>query len=313
MKDELRAYLSLDRPERLARANAFLSETEEPSADLGEILLESRINAAERFDSKATAQSLWLVRLSGEGIEDGWIDQALEEAIVGPLSREVEHAAPAGARQESRIGLVGVSTGSVLLHFRPRSPKRTPELNQLSYDTSPADAAILRVSQLHDLLERQAPAPEIAGIFGNDQALLKQARALVTSLSANGVNLSTRWWSSTSARSTSRLTTIGQQHALTVFKTTIAKEVIEIAGMVTALDIRGVVTVTGASEHRYPLKVGPEAVVSERFALGVQVRVLARQEHDVDKAGVRSRHNVYTFIQHVENSSLFDGDDVYDG
>lgn len=303
MRDEIRQHIARN-PDRLARANAFLSEGSDSSEDLGEILFDAQIAAAERFDESAKARSLWLVRLSGEAIDDGWIDHGLQDAIVGPLSREVELATPREARSESRIGLVGVSSGSVILHFRPRIPRRQATNDQLSYEVSPADAAILRVSQLHDLLEQQAPPSEIARRFGRDQSLLKQTKRLVLSLARFEVNLSTRWWSSDASRSTSRLTWAGQQHGLRVFETTIKDDDKRIQGMVTALDISGQVTITDAAGSKYPVDVGKDAIRSDRFALGAQVFVLARREQEVDHVGLSASRATYRFLRHLDDNPL---------
>lgn len=303
MREEIRQQLARN-PERLARANAFLSEGPEPSDDLGEILLDAQIAAAERFDESAKARSLWLVRLSGEAIDDGWIDHGLQEAIVGPLSREVELATPREARSESRIGLVGVSSGSVVLHFRPRMPRRAATEDQLPYEVSPADAAILRVSELHDLLEQQAPATEIARRFGRDQSLLKQTKQLIVNLAKHEVNLSTRWWSSDASRRASRLTLAGQQHGLRVFETTIKDDDLRIRGMVTALDISGQVTLTDAAGSKYRVDVGPDSIRSDRFALGAQLFVLARREQEVDQVGMSPSRATYRFLHHLDDNPL---------
>ncbi|MBT2516295.1 hypothetical protein J7E29_02505 [Streptomyces sp. ISL-90] len=303
MRDEIRQYLARN-PERLERADAFLSESAEPTADLGEILLDAQIAAAERFDESARARSLWLVRLSGDAIDDGWIDHGLQEAIIGPLSREVELATPREARRESRIGLVGVSSGSVILHFRPKLSQRRATDDQLSYEVSPADAAILRVSQLHDLLEEQAPASEIAGRFGRDQSLLKQTKQLVVNLAKHNVNLSTRWWSSDATRKTSRLTLAGQQHGLRVFETTIKDDDQRLRGMVTALDISGQVTLTDAAGNKYRVDVGRDAIRSDRFALGSQLFILARREQEVDNVGLNPSRATYRFVRHLDDNPL---------
>jgi hypothetical protein len=303
VKDELRRLLASD-PERSDRARRFFGDAPEPDEDLGEVLLEARLAAAEHFDPSSSPTSLWLVRLAGAHIEDGWLDSHLQDSIVGPLSREVEQATPSKARRDARLGLVGVTTGSVVLHFRPRVAKNEPDDAHLSFPTSAVDAAISRVTHLHDLLEQGAPAAQIASLFKDEQPLLRQARQLITALTENSVELSTRWWASDSRRTNSRLTFAGQQHALEVFESAIHREFEHVQGMVTGLDIDGIVTVSGAVKARWKVNVGRDAIHSPRFSLGAHVHLLALKEAEVDKVGNRLSHPTFTFVRHIEHSEL---------
>lgn len=308
MKDETRQYLSSE-PNRLRRAQEFLEQTEEPVGDLGEILFDARVDSAEQLDPWNRPTSLWLVRLSGSRIRDGWLDTEMQNSIVAPLGREVTAATSGDAREEAKIGLVGVSSGSVILHFRPSTPSRAPSDLQLNYPVSPADAAIQKVSELHDLLETQAPAEEISARFEQQQKLLKQAKDLIVGLSASGVDLSTRWWASDSSRRISRLSQSGQEYGNHIFETQVVKDDEVIQGMITSLDIEGFVTVTGSvagkSKSKYKVDVGAEAIRSARFALGAKVYLLAKKVTEIDSVGLMPHRPMYTFIRHLDDDSLF--------
>lgn len=89
MRDDVRAYLGMD-TERRARASGFFRDVPEIDDDLGDVILDAQITAAERLDPTRAATSLLIVRLSGPGITDGWIDQGMQDAIMGPLTQEVE-------------------------------------------------------------------------------------------------------------------------------------------------------------------------------------------------------------------------------
>jgi hypothetical protein len=306
MKEETRQYLSSE-PNRLRRAQQFLEQTEEPAGDLGEILFDARIDSAEQLDPSNRPQSLWLVRISGSQIRNGWLDTEMQNSIVAPLGREVSAATPGDGREEARIGLVGVSSGSVILHFRPSSPSREPSGIQLNYPVSPADAAIQKVSELHDLLENQAPPEEIGARFGKQQSLLKQAKVLIAGLSASGVDLSTRWWASDSSRMVSKLSQSGQEYGKHIFETQLVDDDEVVQGMVTSLDIEGFVTVTGSigSNRKRKVNVGAEAIRSTRFALGTNVYLLAKKVIEVDSVGLTPHKPVYTFIRHLDDDTLF--------
>jgi len=300
MRDEIRDYLGRE-PGRKARAASFFDGVPNIEDDLGDAIFDAHIAAAERLDPALAATSLLIVRLSGEGVIDGWVAQDMQEEILGPLAQEVEYAAPAAARDDVRLGLVGVSTGSVVLHYRPRTSARKPSAGQLAYDVHPADSAILRVSELHDLLEKEAPASTISSAFKDEQSLLRQTRKLVEALDKHAVNLSTRWWGSASDRHKSVLSQRGQAHGLRLFAATEMDEITTLNGLVTALDISGIVTVTGAANHKYPVDVGPDGMRDVAFTIGNRVSLHARKFQEVDAVGFKPSRARYTFIRHLDH------------
>lgn len=303
MREDIRAYLRRE-PERQTRAARFFEGVPEIEDDLGDAVLDAQFDAAQRIAPSQAASSLLVVRLSGNSIRDGWIDQGMQDAIVSPLMQEVEYAAPSAARDDVRLGLVGVSTGSVLLHYRPRVPNRSAEPGQLAYDVHPADSAVLRISELHDLLEQEASAAFIASAFKEDHALLRQTRKLVEALDENAVNLSTRWWGSNASRRKSVLTRRGQAHGLRLFNAEEKDEVFQVQGMVTGLDISGIVTVTGSGSHKHKVDVGPDRMSDSEFTLGARVFMLTKRLQEVDSVGVSQGHARYKFIRHLAQPPL---------
>ncbi|WP_348789293.1 hypothetical protein [Leifsonia sp. NPDC080035] len=308
MKDDLRQILDQD-PERKFRSRRLLESITEPTDSLDDLIWDSRMESAARLDPSLASSSLWLVRLSGEAVRDGWISAEMQNEIVGPLTREVELATPPSARAESRLGLVGVSAGSVVLHFRPASAKRLPRADQLGYDLSPIDEAVLKVLDLHNLFERRAPATEIARRYGTEQGLLRQAKQLVHALESYKVELSTRWWSAESHRRSSRLSQVGQEYAQELFSTSLQFDADRLQGMITALDISGIVTITPASGRpKYKVIVEAEDLRSPRFGLGERVDIMVRRESAMDRVGSGPVRSTYRFVRHAdaEDPPLFD-------
>lgn len=306
MRDDIRNYLrraSAAKP----RPDTFFDDVPDVEEDLGEVILDAQIDAAEHLNPAQAATSLLIVRLTGHGITDGWIDQSMQEAILGPFTQEVQHAASSETQVQAhvRLGLVGVGSGSVLLQYRPRIPEIAANDEQLAFAVHPADSAVLRVSELHDLLEQEAPAPAIASAFKNENKLLAQTRKLVEALEKYDVNLSTRWWGPTSTRRRSALTQRGRAHGLRVFTAMERDDEVSIHGMVTNADIDGTLIVTSTANHKHKVNVGYDRVSDPEFALGRQVHIWALRVQEVDGVGVSQKRDRYTFLHHINRPTIF--------
>jgi hypothetical protein len=305
VKDEVRDFLSRD-PARKQRARAFLSSLDEPDAELDDLMFDARF-AYEGSPAASQAASLLLLRLSGPSIGRGWLSHDLNSSVVAPFLRQIDSATPARARSGdgSSLGLVGVSAGSVVLHLRPARTDWQPDASQLAFDVSPVDAAVARVSMLHDKLERRAPAADISRHFANDVPLLRQSRLLNSNLFKRNITLSTVWWGADSQRSVTRLSSKGQRHALNIFETEMRIDDEVVTGMVTGLDIEGRVVLTPRSgKHRYKVSMTPQQVRSASFTLGNTVSLVVQQESDVDRVGMAVSRPRYKFVRHVDEPTL---------
>ncbi|KAA9134827.1 hypothetical protein [Microbacterium caowuchunii] len=302
MRDDIRSYLR--EHTRGSSEAAFFTNVPDIDDDLGDALLDAQVAAAERLNPSMKAQSLLLVRLAGEHIVDGWMDADLQNEILTPLVKEIELAAPRKAKRLARMGLVGVSSGSVVLHYRPLAEAGLSQDNQLAYEVHPADSAVLRVSELHDFFETEENPAVIASAFGQQRRLLRQSRLLVEALEKYSVNLSTRWWGPTSKRAVSRISERGRQHALKIFRAEEQDELIQLRGMVTALDIDGIVTVTDALRRRHRVTVDATLLQDERFTLGLTVFLEAREIQEVDGVGQNQGWNRYEFVRHLDQPTL---------
>lgn len=307
MRDDVRDFLRRE-PERRARAASFFEGVADVEDDLGDVALDAQMEAAERLDPTNAATSLLIVRLSGEGVVDGWVDKETQEDILGPLTQEIEYAAPPAARDDVRLGLVGVGSGSVLLHYRPRNAAQPASPGQFSISVHPADTAVLRVSELHDLLDQEALAATIASAFKDDQQVLRQTRKLVEALDKHGVNLSTRWWGSTSARRKSALTHRGQAHGLRLFTLAEEDQPAQVQGVVTGLELSGIVTVTGGAGNKYNVDVGSDRVATDEVRLGNRVHLLTTKSQEVDQVGVPKGWAHYTFLRNLNQPGFEFGD-----
>jgi ATP-dependent 26S proteasome regulatory subunit len=159
------------------------------------------------------------------------------------------------------------------------------------------------VSELHDLLESKALAAEIASAFRDDQQVLRQTRKLVEALNRYQVTLSTRWWGPSSARRRSAITKTGREHGMRLFAAAEQDEPMLVSGLVTALELAGVVTVTSDTGQKYRVEVG-ELVSDSSFALGTRVAVQTMKSQEVDSIGVSQGWAHYRFLRHLGHPRL---------
>lgn len=281
------------------RVRDFFEEAPEPEGSLQEVFDDAEYEAARHLDPSLHRASELRLRLIGPAAQSGWYNSEVQDALAGPLGREV--AAAAGPDNEAaRIGLVGVSEGSVVLHYRPQTPLIEAD-NDSGIEVSSADVAIRRVLELHRMFETGRPAAEIAGATKGHHDLLKNARAVVEGLDRFQLDLNATWWPPSGPMVRSLLSERGRTHAQGIFAKQDETDVFAIFGRVTALDIDGVVTVR-EGQTKYPVQV--EAGEVRAFTLGGTVHLRIRSRSKVDRVGLRSRNVHYELIDRIDVDTL---------
>jgi hypothetical protein len=278
------------------RARAFLASLDDVPDDQDDVLFDARVEALRRVMPDAGPRTELRLRLAGPNVRDGFYDAEMESVLADPLRREFSAAVGAKPSQQVEFGLVGVSAGSVVLHYRPKVLSVSDEGPQSGVEIVPADGAIRRVLRLHDLFESQADAAEIrAATQGNDQ-FLRGARDVVHALTRFDLEMTASWWSPRGDTIRSRLTRQGRTYAEGIFSQAEDTSQVQVWGLVAALDVDGLVTIRrSGSQHR--VKVEPEQV--SLFVLGEQVHIVATRTAQVDLVGLSGRPN-FEFVRMVE-------------
>lgn len=283
-------------PERVHR---FFEEANEPEGLLADVFDDAAYQAASRMDPSLARSSELRLRLVGPSVQDGFYDSDVQDAIAGPLGREVAAAAGPGAGA-ARIGLVGVSSGSVVLHYRPHTPMVVAAEDQAPLEVSSADVAIRRVLSLHNMLEAGRPAAEIANATNKHKDLLRNARAVVEGLDRFGLDLSATWWSPSGQAVRSVLTEKGRTYAQGIFRKDDHEEEVPVSGLVTALDLDGLVTIR-QGQLKYPVHVEREDV--RLFELGETVHLVLRRVEKVDRVGLKAKQHTYNLVRRLGSES----------
>jgi hypothetical protein len=268
------------------RARDFLAGLEDVPDDADEVLFESRVEALRRVVPGAGPQAELRLRLAGPNVRDGFYDAEMEAALADPLRREFAAAAGSKATPQVELGLVGVSSGSVVLHYRPKVVELSDAGAQTGVEVVPADAAIRRVLRLHNLFESQADADEVKAATQGNDGLLRGARDVVHALTRFDLEMSATWWAPSGSPVRSRLTRQGRTYAEGIFSQAEQSEPVQVWGLVSALDVDGLVTVR-RSGSRHVVKIDPEEI--GQFVLGEEVHMIVQRTAQVDRVGLSGR------------------------
>ena len=277
------------------RAEAFFESVAEPDELMDDLLDDARYEAARQHDPSLVRATELRLRLVGPGVRDGFYDPAVEERLAGPLGKELA-AAGDPKLEQTRLGLVGISPGSVVLHYRPMIATLADSGPQSGLEITPADMAVRRVLRLHDLFEAGAPAAQIAQATANNDALLRGARGVVDVLRAFELDLSATWWSPSGDSVRSTLTRRGRDHAASIFRQAEQDDFERIWGLVTALDVDGIVTVRRQAT-KFHIVVERDAV--RDFELGERVHLLIKSTAHVDQVGLKRRRVEHELVQRL--------------
>jgi hypothetical protein len=298
----LASRISSDDSRRLAEEVFAGDGPDNGHDDLEEVLDRSLLEAAQRLDPQASLEGDLSAHLTGRSVGQGSIDWEAAQALLGPLRAEVVAAAPAHP-DLARMELVAITSGSVVLHFRPAVSVMPADVSsEIPSAYSVVDGAVGAVMHIHDQLEQGVVAAEIAS--GASLDLLKATRRLVEAMDKFDLELELGWRSSTGRRRRSALTARGREHAGRVFDSVKSHEEIVRGGRIIEMGLSGHVKLKQGTKAAFEVYVPEEKrSLLEELRLGQQVTF--RLEHDfaADRVGI-PREDRYTFIERAGDLSL---------
>lgn len=301
--DESRA-----RPEFSERAKRFFAQYDEPNGDIADILDASAYEAALSADPTLAIRSRLNVRLrstTDEGVP-GWVPERVQERVAAPLCRQF--AVALDRPQESlELGLVGVSEGSVILHFEPRAKAEHEDGRLISL--SSLDLAVEKIAQLNSLLEEEAPLGEIAAKFGTARKLLKATRAVMDGLDQCDLDMGVTWYGSSGSVRTSEVTSRARGHARSMFRRLEREQPATVDGYIGAVDLSGSIALVDAlpaGRHRKTVKVAPEEMGRFMRRVGEWVVLSVEEKNEVDSVGLRSKTSWHFISETPTDQPLFE-------
>lgn len=304
VSESVRSYL--DRhvtAEKAASVSAFLSELPDPEGDVFEVFEEAEDAAARRMQPDLPPFSYLVIKLTGEAVADGGVNQDVANDLLGPIGAEIQAAADKSAA-ESEMTLVRISRGSLVLHYKPKYPLAALRPDQADVEVSPVDRAVRDTFDLHNMLERGELPAVIASRFGENKKLLKTARKLTEALDKHDLNMGGKWRSPTGGRVQSQLTERGRTYAKGIFKQIDKPAQTVVNGRITALDIDGIVTVQQVRDRKRKVHLqDPAEITTGGFSLGEEVSLLVEIIEARDQVGLGGREQL-RFLGHFVQGAL---------
>jgi hypothetical protein len=269
----------------------FFRDAPEPDGDVEDLLDDSRLDAAARFDSSLTGlrNSQYIVRIRRDDGDDSRIDGPSVREVMNGIEAEVDAAAPR-AREEARIELDSLTRGSVVLKYRAVRPFATVDEGQFDHGLSVVDDAISNVTSVHQAIENGAPPGEIVQIAVSKE-LLGASRKLIESLDRHNLNLTTRWRRATGERAASRLSILAKRNASQLFKRLPADRLLPISGQVIAIALDGRFVIKAPSRH-YEIAasdLGVQYLQGGSIRLGEYLHLTLTEEIASDLLGLASK------------------------
>lgn len=289
----------------------WLDSLDPITGTLGEVFLDARVDAAERFDPEiAGLPHTLMIRLAGEEqskpVKKGALTPEMAKDIVPVIQDEFRLSGLVDAVDLS-LNLTSISAGSVLLTFLPsvegRDPFEEARIGQLDLHLSTADNAIRRVFNFHDMIEQEASPLQIRTEFAKNEhlkSMLQTSRKLFSSLEEQHLRYHSIWKGPRGKKTLSTITQKGLSYADTLFQVKPTSEKESMSGIIIAVDLRGKIVVSLTSEGRGRTIEGLSAEQIEQakkyFLDGSTITVTFTRKRDENALGIGTGESKYTFL-----------------
>ena len=260
----------------------------------------NRLAALRALDPSASLEEELTIRLESEQLVQGSLSFDAGSTLMKPLQESVASLVEQG---EVELELVGVSSGSTVLHVRPVVLGESVDHEHTHVGSEPIDATAAEptLRRLLDLLtaaENQADVrPWISAI--------EPLERLSSALDRFDASMDVTWSGVSGVTRSTRFGVRGRQYVHGLMDTEPRITETPVSGRVTELRESGVVKVkTGGSRKSpaYEVRMEPEQLLGMRLALGDTVHFLVRLVQQVDKLD-RPRSVEVQFVERLSGYS----------
>ncbi|WP_159622713.1 hypothetical protein [Ruania rhizosphaerae] len=294
---------------RLGAAREWLASQPDVDEDALEVEVNSRRNqlaAMRSFDRRARLGEELVVRLVGEGTDEGLLDLELSS-----LLDSVRRAFDDGGKIS--MALAGLSRGSTVVHFRPVAPKVEGDVmddTMVQVDTSPAEAVGRRFVKLVSAAEGENDLrPWLDMVDGLDR--------FTATLEKRDLSAQVSWLALSGDITTSWLTAVGRAY---VTRQSVPRSRFErtyVHGRVTELRESGFVKLKTALYRNAPaheVHIEPDQLADLRLTLGSSAHFEVEKQVAVDSLD-RELSTRLTFLrslagQRTDERQIFDRGDL---
>lgn len=238
------------------------------------------LDAVRTWDPGANLNEELVIRLMGESAGQGGLRFAVGDALLKPLQEGVT----VSSDKDVELELVGISSGSTVLHVRPvtRNSDTLEEVTQRD-DSAVTDEAMNVLLDAVGTLEAREDVTEWT-------PMLASLSRLVTALDRFDLSVQMRWLSPSGNVRSSSLTEVGRRYVRDLRKTherAFQPTRRHVSGQVRELKLPGSAVVKPASSPAITVKFEPGQITEAGMQLGEYVHLMVEERGRLTKRGGR--------------------------
>ncbi|MBZ9598118.1 hypothetical protein K7B06_23915 [Streptomyces erythrochromogenes] len=258
------------------------------------------LSSVQRWDPRARLREELTIRLTGDEAGRGALRFSIGNALLKPLQDGVT----ASTDEDVELELVGISSGSTVLHVRPATRKTHSE-EELADGEDPTEennAAVAEqaISVLFDAVKTVEAREDVT----EWTPMLSSLSKLVSALDRFDLAVQLRWFSSDGSVHSSALTESGKQYVRELRKThaeAFARVRRDISGRVTEMKLSGVAVIKPPANPAVSVKFEPGQITEVPWGLGDEVHLVVEERRRLTRGGGRTVTE-YVFLGTYGNS-----------
>ncbi|MFF2383099.1 hypothetical protein [Streptomyces sp. NPDC058108] len=242
------------------------------------------LSSVQRWDPEARLRDELTIRLTGDEAGKGGLRFSVGNALLKPLQDGVT----ASTDEDVELELVGISSGSTVLHVRPTMRKTHAEEelpgNGDSTDSNNAEVAEQAISVLFDAVKTVEAREDVT----EWTPMLSSLSKLVSALDRFDLAVQLRWFSGDGSVQSSALSETGKQYVRELRKThaeAFTRVQRNISGRVTELKLAGVAVIKPPASPAVSVKFEPGQITEVPWGLGDEVHLVVEERRRLARGG----------------------------
>ncbi|MGW3628633.1 hypothetical protein ACWD7F_00460 [Streptomyces sp. NPDC005122] len=242
------------------------------------------LSSVQRWDPQARLRDELTIRLTGDEAGKGGLRFSVGNALLKPLQDGVT----ASTDEDVELELVGISSGSTVLHVRPTMRKTHTEEefpgNGDSTESNNAEVAEQAISVLFDAVKTVEAREDVT----EWTPMLSSLSKLVSALDRFDLAVQLRWFSGDGSVQSSALSETGKQYVRELRKThaeAFTRVQRNISGRVTELKLAGVAVIKPPASPAVSVKFEPGQITEVPWGLGDEVHLVVEERRRLARGG----------------------------
>ncbi|MFD0208339.1 hypothetical protein ACFVH9_04150 [Streptomyces hirsutus] len=245
------------------------------------------LSSVQRWDPNARLRDELTIRLTGDEAGQGGLRFSVGNALLKPLQDGVT----ASTDEDVELELVGISSGSTVLHVRPTMRKTHTE-EELANNGEPTEensdeVAEQAISVLFDAVKTVEAREDVT----EWTPMLSSLSKLVSALDRFDLSVQLRWFSGDGSVQSSALSETGKQYVRELRKThaeAFTHVQRNISGRVTELKLAGVAVIKPPASPAVSVKFEPGQITEVPWGLGDEVDLVVVERRRLTRGGGRT-------------------------